>query len=325
MPKRTNSFQRLVHLLQLQLADSGAAVTESKELPDRVDGQLVEVDVAVEMVLGGYALTVGIEARGGRRKVERNGAFAVIGKYKRVVDKTVIVARGGFTRGALKLCKEHGVEPITLSEAVAADWDQFFHSFKDLTFGLFDLAVASGPTIRWSKRSGQPDKPLTAEPRPKLVGAGGELFEFDEINKQAMHYVTKGAYVSKSIMEEWYRRPSAERRREYQVTIDITPESSTPIVLEQEGLFYRLDQLSYQVHVNVRTSPLSMSAMSFNQRRVLQGNTRLEGGRTVELVLTEDRVGGAKATLRVGPSQPSESATIHTVNLSRTAEILTSG
>jgi hypothetical protein len=116
-----------------------------------------------------------------------------------------------------------------------------------------------------------------AEPCPRLVGAGGELFEFDEINKQAMHYVTKGAYVSKWIMEEWYRRPSAERQREYQVTVDITPESSTPLVLEQEGLFYRLDQLSYQVYAKVRTSPLSMSAMSFNQRRVLQGNTRLEG------------------------------------------------
>ncbi len=319
MPKRTNNFQRLVHLLQHQLTESGAVVTESKELADRVDGRLVELDVVVEIVLGGYPLSLGIEARGGRRKVERNGAFAVIGKYRRVVDKTVIVARGGFTRGALKLCREHGVEAITFTEAVATDWGRFFKSFKDLTFGLFDLAVTSGPTLRWSRRIGQPDKPLTAEPRPRVVGTEGELFEFEELNRKATTYLTRGAYVSKSIMEEWYRRPSAQRRGEYHVTVGITPDSSTPIILEQEGLFYRVDELTYQIHVKVKTSPLSMSAMHFNQRRVLQGTTRLEGGRTVDLVLTESSGGGAKATVRIGPSQESEPATIHTVDLSTPA------
>jgi len=63
MPQRSNKFQRLVLLLQQQLADTGAVVTESKMMLDRKTGELAEVDVAVEFTVNGIPMSIGFEAR----------------------------------------------------------------------------------------------------------------------------------------------------------------------------------------------------------------------------------------------------------------------
>ncbi len=57
MPKRTNDFQRLVYLVQVNLAD-GATVTESKMLTDRVTKRTLEVDVCIEGHVGQHPVIV---------------------------------------------------------------------------------------------------------------------------------------------------------------------------------------------------------------------------------------------------------------------------
>jgi len=48
MPPRTNDFQQFVALLHKQLAPTGATVTESNMVLDRMTGDLREVDVTVD-------------------------------------------------------------------------------------------------------------------------------------------------------------------------------------------------------------------------------------------------------------------------------------
>src|SRR5687768_11948845 len=108
MPKRSNKFQRLVLMLQRQLADASVAVFESKMLVDRISGDEAEVDIAIETTVNGIRFSVGFEVRDTARKIDRNGAIAIQGKYSNLVDKTVVVSRTGFTRAALKHFKMHG-------------------------------------------------------------------------------------------------------------------------------------------------------------------------------------------------------------------------
>src|SRR5918994_4742947 len=61
MPKRTNSFQRLVAIVEDQLQPLGVEVTESKEFRDSVTGKLREVDIAIGTKVGVHSVTIGIE------------------------------------------------------------------------------------------------------------------------------------------------------------------------------------------------------------------------------------------------------------------------
>ena len=60
MPKRSNAFQQVVHLLNKQL-NEGAQVTESKLLKDSSTGKLREVDIVIEASAGVYPVVVSIE------------------------------------------------------------------------------------------------------------------------------------------------------------------------------------------------------------------------------------------------------------------------
>jgi hypothetical protein len=60
MPKRTNAFQNLFHLIYSQRAE-GAIVTESKMLLDKVTGKLREVDLVIQSTVAGHAVTIGVE------------------------------------------------------------------------------------------------------------------------------------------------------------------------------------------------------------------------------------------------------------------------
>lgn len=60
MPKRRNEFQRLVEAIHHQLG-SGAAVSESCLLEDRVTHQLREVDIVIEATIAESSIRIGIE------------------------------------------------------------------------------------------------------------------------------------------------------------------------------------------------------------------------------------------------------------------------
>jgi hypothetical protein len=62
---------------------------------DRIDGEEVEVDVVIEVVSNGLPVTFGFEVRDSKsrkkkRKIDRNGAIAIVGKYRDLVDRIVV-------------------------------------------------------------------------------------------------------------------------------------------------------------------------------------------------------------------------------------------
>jgi hypothetical protein len=129
MPQRSNEFQRLIALLENLLVPKGWQVTESKMVPD-LSGDLTEIDIAVEGQVGGIPQLIAFECRGGRkRKATKEWIREVSGKYDAVkhtglVPGVIVVAvsETGFTRSAIQTAKSLNILPLTIEDALKANW-----------------------------------------------------------------------------------------------------------------------------------------------------------------------------------------------------------
>lgn len=122
MPQRTNAFQRLVTLLTATLAGH-AKVTESAMLPDRVTGELREVDVLVTSTAASYQVNLGLEVVAWRRPADTPWIERMHAKHENLpTDKLILVSESGFSGPALRKAKFYGIETLTVDEACEADW-----------------------------------------------------------------------------------------------------------------------------------------------------------------------------------------------------------
>jgi hypothetical protein len=123
MPRRSNKFQRLVALIHGCLGDS-ARVDESAMLPDKVTGELREVDVLIASTVSStYSIAIAIEVMGRERKADSPWVESMRGKHADLpIDKVVLVSERGFTRPAAEKAKRYGMEPVTIDAALHTDW-----------------------------------------------------------------------------------------------------------------------------------------------------------------------------------------------------------
>jgi hypothetical protein len=109
MPKRTNTFQQVIYMIQRQLAGTNAVVTESKFLEHRHTGNAAEVDVVIEGKLAGQDVTLGIECTAGKRPATIEWVQQMIGKHQGMpISRSILVSQSGFTRNA----KKHAAECV---------------------------------------------------------------------------------------------------------------------------------------------------------------------------------------------------------------------
>ena len=69
MPKRSNEFQKLIRLIESQLAPKDAIVEESKLLTDQTTGQSREVDIYIKSGIGQHSISMAIECKNHKRKI----------------------------------------------------------------------------------------------------------------------------------------------------------------------------------------------------------------------------------------------------------------
>jgi hypothetical protein len=127
MPKRTNLFQQLVHLIEHQLVGPAATVTESREFTDQATGEPREVDVVIETKVGAHPFVIGIECVDRKRPMDVTWVEGIHAKHQhlRGINKTILVSRSGFTRPALDKAKQYKIDALTLREAKEADWVKY--------------------------------------------------------------------------------------------------------------------------------------------------------------------------------------------------------
>lgn len=123
MPKRSNSFQKLIHLIEKQLADGKAKIVESKLLKDIITGQKREVDIYIESKINNHKVGIAIECRNHKRKAGVEWIDQLIGKYDNLpVHKVVAVSSSGFTNSAYEKAELSKIVLITLDKAIEEDW-----------------------------------------------------------------------------------------------------------------------------------------------------------------------------------------------------------
>ena len=121
MPKRSNDFQRLVYLVQLNLSE-GAKVTESKMMRDRLTKRFREVDVVIEGKVGSQPVVVSVECRDHQRVADVTWVDTMKSKHDRLATNALLLAsRKGFTPEARDVARSYGIEVFALEDVEAAD------------------------------------------------------------------------------------------------------------------------------------------------------------------------------------------------------------
>jgi hypothetical protein len=119
MPRRSNLFQDVVAILQRHVVGD-ASVEESALLPNRLTGELREVDVVIRTSAGDYPLTVAVEARSAARRADVSWVEAMLKKHEDLAtDKLVLVSQRGFTDQARRRAEADGaiaLEPSDLDD-----------------------------------------------------------------------------------------------------------------------------------------------------------------------------------------------------------------
>lgn len=132
MPKRSNTFQEAIYLVQTHLAGE-AMVTESKELPDAVTGTLREVDVCVESTVAGHLVTVSVECRDYTRPQGVGWVEEMHTKHQRLpTNVLVLVSSSGFTPEALRVAELYGIVTVAPGEAATEFGRRFQEKFEKL-------------------------------------------------------------------------------------------------------------------------------------------------------------------------------------------------
>ncbi|GAA0393668.1 hypothetical protein Acor_74550 [Acrocarpospora corrugata] len=123
MPKRSTPFQVVVRLFRELYADTGATVTESKELYDQSAGVYREVDIVVEGKFDGEPIRIGIEVSERTRPLALPLVESLIQKHEDLpTDKLLIVSKAGFTAPALAKIAKHAPKVRALKpEAIEVD------------------------------------------------------------------------------------------------------------------------------------------------------------------------------------------------------------
>lgn len=122
--KAGRALEKLVATIERALGGNTDVTVESpKLLPDRVTGELRELDVVITFISTHHQLLVGLECRDRSRRVTVNDVEAFMSKCRDTgVHKGIIVAPRGFSKAALVKARAHGVGCLSLAQAATFNW-----------------------------------------------------------------------------------------------------------------------------------------------------------------------------------------------------------
>jgi hypothetical protein len=135
-------FEKLVARIEQAMSPSGAEVKSPDHIPDKVTGQLREVDASIRYKVGTCPILITIECRD-RSSVEDVQWIEQLLEKKRSVGAamTVAVSSSGFSEPAIKKATALGIEIRTLTEAAP---NEFVHwlRFQNVVVDLSEWSLA---------------------------------------------------------------------------------------------------------------------------------------------------------------------------------------
>lgn len=118
MPKRSNGFQKLIALVNKQLAGH-AHTEESVLLTDAITGEFREVDVLIKASIADYETRLAVECIDWKRKADVTWVEKMFQKHQNLpTDKLILVSRSGFSSAAIHKAQFLNVTALTLEDAI---------------------------------------------------------------------------------------------------------------------------------------------------------------------------------------------------------------
>jgi hypothetical protein len=135
-------FEKLVARIEQAMAPSGAKVKSPDHLPDKVTGQLREVDASIRYRVGTCPILITIECRD-RSAIEDAQWIEQLVEKKRSVGAaiTVAVSSSGFSKPAMMKAATSGIEIRTLADASPDKFVQWLR-FQNVALDLSEWSLA---------------------------------------------------------------------------------------------------------------------------------------------------------------------------------------
>ncbi len=174
MTSHWREFEKLVSRIEQAMAPTGASVKSPDRIPDKVTGELREVDVSIRYKIGTTPVLITIECRD-RSSTEDVRWIEEIAEKKRSIGAsiTVAVSSFAFTKPAISKAASLGIEIRTLADMTAEDfikWLRFQNvvlsahkwSLVELALELYDAPSDAelSPDLRELIREKGPTAPI---------------------------------------------------------------------------------------------------------------------------------------------------------------------
>ena len=204
MPKRSNTFQRVILLTRTHLSD-GATVTESKLLLDSVSGEEREVDICVEGQVGGEPIIVSIECRDHGRACDVKWIDEMKAKHERLpTNLLVLVSSSGFSKQAVNVAFSYGIKLLTLEELGAEGGEKLFGDIESLWSKVFTLTPTK-VIVRVAASEGMQSENVS-------VAKDTQLFSHSGSSLGAISETVERLLNSKSAVEYFAREGTKEHK-----------------------------------------------------------------------------------------------------------------
>lgn len=192
MPARSNHFQKLVKAINHHLAPAGAKVTESAMLYDSEAETDREIDILVESTILNCSLKIGIECTTEAAPLDVRKIESFKEKHRKVgINKTIVVAKNGFSDSAKKYAEKHNIRLLTFKAAQKENWAKKFELLQGLSVygrnyhlrSVSAVIAEDRATTGFSFDIGTVVS--TAEGQVPLAKFAGDLFISSEVSKTA--------------------------------------------------------------------------------------------------------------------------------------------
>lgn len=174
MPKRSNTFQRVVLLVRRHLAQD-ATVTESKMLVDTVTGEHREVDIYLEGTSHGENVAISIECRDHTRRCSIDWIESMRAKHDNLpTDILILASSSGFTKQAVKKAEHYGIRLLTMEEVKDGHDDRLFGQIHS----LWTKVVRLSPTrisVRVEKTGDMPSETVSVSSDTAVFSSTGHI------------------------------------------------------------------------------------------------------------------------------------------------------
>jgi len=300
MPRRSNSFQRLVRLIEKQLFEDGS-VRESALIEGR------EIDVLIEVDAGEVTFRVAVECRDHSRPQDVTWIEELIGKYSEfpvAINKVFAVSRKGFTSGAKEKADESSVdlELMTFEKAECIDWGRF-QLLRD-EVGITAITISPAKTINISA------PPLNfpgefLETKPDI-----DQLKVEEKGSRLLEYISDQFRDDPNLYRQTLQKannvfstpePPTDELRYFSIA-NRFPEGIT--LRDSRGVRYELDRVIQHFLCQASRTSLSLGESIYRNTRIFSG-TGSDGLGEIEMsvVLLESEKGHVDIAFEISDSE----------------------